>query len=102
MWRARLPDIQARTDAPDHTAGVATWIAPLTRVLGDPATAATTAAKLAVIAQSLLAAMQSALDEHRAAIDDRLDGPTSRILDLVGADLAAERRAVDAAITTFG
>ena len=101
LWRARLPHIPARTDGPDHTADVAAWIAPLQRVLSDPGTATTTAAKLAVIADSLLAAMQSALDEHRAKIDDRLDGPTSRILDLVGTDLAAERRALDAAITTF-
>jgi hypothetical protein len=101
LWRARLPHIPARTDGPDHTDDVAAWIAPLQRVLSDPGTATTTAAKLAVIADSLLAAMQSALDEHRAAIDDRLDGPTSRILDLLGTDLAAERRALDAAITTF-
>jgi hypothetical protein len=98
LWRARLPHIPARTDGPDHTADVAAWIAPLERVLSDPETATTTTAKLAVMADSLLTAMQSAIDEHRAAIDERLDGPTARILDLVNADLTAERRAVDAGL----
>jgi hypothetical protein len=101
LWRARLPCIPARTDGPDHTADVAAWIAPLQRVLADPELATTTSAKLAIVADPVLDAMQSALDEHRAAIDDRLDGPTARILDLVGTDLAAERRALDAAASTF-
>lgn len=97
LWRSRLPHTPARTDGPDHTDDVAVWIAPLQRVLADPDTASTTTAKLAVVAGPVLDAMRSALDEHRAAIDDRLDGPTSRILDLVDADLAAERAAFGAA-----
>jgi hypothetical protein len=101
LWRARLPSTPPRTDGPDPTADVVAWIAPLERVLSDPGTATTTAAKLAVAADSLLTAIRSAVDEHRAAIDERLDGPTARILDLVDADLAAERNAVDAALTRF-
>jgi hypothetical protein len=101
LWRARLPFIPARTDGPDHTADVAAWIAPLQRVLTDPDLATTTTAKLAIVADPVLAALQSALDEHRAALDERLDGPTARILELVGADLAAERRALDAAASAF-
>jgi len=97
LWRARVPHIPARTGCPDHTADVAAWIAPLQRVLSDPETTTTTATKLAVITDSLLSAMQSALDEHRAAINERLDGPTARILDLVDADLVTERNSVDAA-----
>lgn len=97
LWRARLPHIPARTDALDHTADVAAWIAPLQRVLADPDTATSTAAKLEILVGPVLDAMQSAVDEHRAAIDDRLDGPTARILDLVDADLTAERRELDAA-----
>jgi hypothetical protein len=100
LWRARLPYIPARTDGPDHAADVAAWIAPLERVMSDPELATTTAAKLAIIADPVLAALQSALDEHRAAIDERLDGPTARILDLVSTDLATERRALDTALTT--
>ena len=98
LWRARLPQIPARTDGPDHTADVAEWIAPLRRVLTAPDLATTTAAKLAIVADPVLAALESALDEQRAAIDERLDGPTARILDLIGGDLAAERRALDAAL----
>ena len=92
LWRARLPSIPARIDGPDHAAGVAEWIAPLQRVLADPATATSTAAKLAILTGPILDAMHSALDEHRACIDPRLDGPTARILGLVGADFTAERR----------
>ena len=92
LWRARVPSIPARTDGPDHGAGVADWIAPLQRVLADPATATDTAAKLAILIGPILDAMQSALEEHRSCIDDRLDGPTARILGLVDADLTAERR----------
>jgi hypothetical protein len=91
LWRARLPAIPGRTDGPDHTAGVADWIAPLQRVLADPNTAGTTAAKLAILAGPVLDAMHSALEEHHAIIDARLDGPTARVLDLVSADLTAER-----------
>jgi hypothetical protein len=97
LWRARVPHIPARADGPDHAADVAAWIAPLQRVLADPDLATTTAAKLAIVADPVLAAFQSALGEHRAAVDERLDGPTARILELVSADVAAERRALDAA-----
>jgi hypothetical protein len=38
--------------------------------------------------------VDEALAEHRAAIDPLLDGPTARVLDLVAADLAAERTAL--------
>jgi hypothetical protein len=61
LWRARLPFIPARTDGPDHTADVAAWIAPLQRVLTDPDLATTTTAKLAIVADPVLAALQSAL-----------------------------------------
>ena len=101
LWRARLPHIPARPDVPDHTADVATWIAPLQRVLADPDLATTTAAKLAIVADPVLAALQSALDEHCAAIDERLDGPTARILELVSTDVAAERRALDTAASAL-
>lgn len=95
LWRDRLPDIPARPQRIDHDADVAAWIAPLERALADPGTATTTAAKLAILADPLLTSMQSALDAHRMALDERLDGPTARILDLVSIDLAAERTALD-------
>lgn len=102
LWRARLPNIPARDDGPDHTADVAEWIAPLRRVLTDPEVATTTTAKLAIVTDPVLAALESALAEHRAAIDERLDGPTARILDLVGRDLTAERGALDASLARLG
>jgi hypothetical protein len=101
LWRTRMPFIPARTDGPDHTADVAAWIAPLQRVLADPDLVTTTATRLAIIADPVLGALESALDEHRAAIDERLDGPTARILELVRADLDAERRALDATSTSL-
>lgn len=116
LWHDRLPAIDGRTDpaaADDHRGdqadrtppvvdvghrhdGVAvdTWLEPLRRVLTDPATAITSEAKRLVLAGPVLDAVQDAIDEHRRAIDHRLDGPTARILDLVEADVNAERREV--------
>lgn len=118
LWRDRLPDIGRRTTAsgaadssggdqanrtpPDvdgrhRRDGVAvdSWLEPLRRVLTDPATAITTEAKRLVLAGAVLDAVEDAIDEHRRAIDHRLDGPTARLLDLVEADVNAERREVD-------
>ena len=38
--------------------------------------------------------MSAALDEHRVAVDERLDGPTARLLTLVESDVDAERAAL--------
>jgi hypothetical protein len=118
LWRDRLPAIDGRQRAPgaaddrrggraDGTAGdadggdhpeaavVDVWLEPLRRVLTDPATATTTEAKRSVLAGAVLGAVSDAIDEHRRAIDHRLDGPTARLLDLVEADVNAERREVD-------
>ena len=45
---------------------------------------------IAALRESVLPALEAAVTEHRDAIDPLLDGPTARVLDLVGADLAAE------------
>lgn len=118
LWRTRLPAIGGRLRAPgaaddrrggraDGTAGdagggvhpeaavVDVWLGPLRRVLTDPATATTTEAKRSFLAGAVLGAVSDAIDEHRRAIDHRLDGPTARLLDLVEADVNAERREVD-------
>jgi hypothetical protein len=39
-----------------------------------------------------LEALGGAVAEHLDAIDPRLDGPTARALELIGADLDRERR----------
>ena len=52
----------------------------------------TSAEAIAALRESVLPALEAALTEHRDAIDPLLDGPTARVLDLVGADLAAETR----------
>lgn len=117
MWRSRLPMIAGRHDTigdGDGDGGVSgeaggddvvigdggddvqSWLEPLQRVLGDPDTATSTDAKLAILVDPVLAAVRGALDEHRAAVDPRLDGPTARILDLVTADLNAEVEAMSA------
>ncbi len=49
---------------------------------------------IAALRESVLPALEAAVTEHRDAIDPLLDGPTARVLDLVGADLAAERTAL--------
>lgn len=117
LWRARLPAIGGRPSSPgaagdrrggradcaagdadggDHpeAAAIDLWLEPLRRVLTDPATATTTEAKRSVLAGAVLDAVEDAIDEHRRAIDHRLDGPTARLLDLVEADVNAERREV--------
>ena len=55
---------------------------------------ATSAEALAALRESVLPALDGAVDEHRDAIDPLLDGPTARVLDLVAADLTAERAAL--------
>lgn len=95
LWRSRLPVLDGRDtrgdDNSDGTDGdVASWLDPLQRALGNLDPTMTTDARLVILVDPVLAAVRSALDEHRAAIDPRLDGPTSRVLDLVSADLDAE------------
>ena len=99
LWRARLPTYQGRAVASALDARLiaetAAWIEPLAAAL-TTATPTDTAAKVAAMADAVVPAMTSALGEHRTAVDERLDGPTGRILALVEADLAAERAAYDA------
>jgi hypothetical protein len=101
LWRSRVPVIPARdaesVERDSDSDDVSAWLEPLHRVLADPDTAATTTdVKLAILVDPVLASVRSALDEHRAAIDRRLDGPTARILDLVEADIDAEVEAIAA------
>ena len=98
LWRARLPHIPAR---PPHRIG-----GPITRPTwrrGSRRCSASSPTRTRPrrpppswrsSPAPFSTRCSAALDEHRAAIDDRLDGPTARILDLVAADLAAERRAL--------
>lgn len=96
LWRGRLPDTPAREHVPVPD-DVSAWLEPLRRVLSDPDTATTTDDKVGILLDPVLTAVRQALDEHRGAIDPRLDGPTARILDLVAADLDAEIDALDGA-----
>ena len=97
LWRDRLPVYQGRVGAPALEARLAAeteaWIEPLRRALTTAGTT-DTAAKVAALAEAIVPAMSAALDEHRAAVDERLDGPTARLLTLVEADLDAERAAL--------
>jgi len=91
LWRARLPALAGQPGAgPDGDDDVASWLNPLHRALGELGPTTTTGARLAIVVDPVLLAVRSALDEHRAAIDPRLDGPTTRVLDLVTADVDAE------------
>jgi hypothetical protein len=94
LWRSRLPAVEVAGGEDDDVDG---WIAPLRAALeGVESVAAATAA----LRDSVLPALDDALVEHRAAIDPLLDGPTARVLDLVGTDLAAERADLTAATST--
>ena len=88
LWRQRLPALDALDGGADD---VDAWVAPLRSALGN---VATSVEALTVLAGPVLQAVDEALAEHRAAIDPLLDGPTARVLDLVAADLAAERTAL--------
>ena len=55
----------------------------------------TSAEAIAALRESVLPALQAALNEHRDAIDPLLDGTTARVLDLVGADLVAETQRLE-------
>jgi hypothetical protein len=85
LWRARLPVIPHHEVGAD---GVEAWLAPLRTALDtvDEAADAVT-----VMFGPVLEALEQAVDEHRNAIDSRLDGPSARILELVSADLDRER-----------
>jgi hypothetical protein len=93
LWRSRLPTIDAAGGADDD---VDAWIAPLRSAINGVTTADEA---IAALRHSVLPALQEAVAEHRDAIDPLLDGPTARILDLVGADLDAEHADVSAAMS---
>jgi hypothetical protein len=86
LWRDRLPTVERLAGDGDD---VEAWIAPLRAALLDVNTSAEAIAALSV---SVLPALEAAVTEHRDAIDSVLDGPTARVLDLVGADLTEEAR----------
>jgi hypothetical protein len=94
LWRGRLPTYQGRVGADElaarRVAETAAWIEPVRRALAG-AGAGDTASKVAALRDATLPSLAAAVDEHRAAIDAPLDGPTARILDLIAADLAAFR-----------
>jgi hypothetical protein len=92
LWRSRVPTIDAAGDEDDVDA----WIAPLRSAI-DRVTSAGEA--IAALRHAVLPALQEEVAEHRDAIDPLLDGPTARILDLVGADLDAEQADVSAAMS---
>jgi hypothetical protein len=84
LWRQRMPALDALDgDADDVDA----WAAPLRSALQDVRTSEEV---IAALRESVLPALEAAVAEHREAIEPVLDGPTGRVLDLVGADLAAE------------
>jgi hypothetical protein len=84
LWRQRMPALDALDgDADDVDA----WVAPLRSALQDVRTSEEV---IAALRESVLPALEAAVAEHREAIEPVLDGPTGRVLDLVGADLAAE------------
>jgi hypothetical protein len=85
LWRSRLPAIDAAGGDDDVDA----WIAPLRSAMNGVTTADEA---IAVLCHSVLPALKEAVAEHRDAIEPLLDGPTARILDLVGADLSAEEQ----------
>jgi hypothetical protein len=86
LWRDRLPTVERLDGDGDD---VEAWIAPLRAALLD---VNTSAEAIAALRESVLPALEAAVTEHRDAVDPRLDGPTARVLDLVGADLAEEAR----------
>ena len=88
LWRDRLPSVVALDGEGDDVDG---WIAPVRTALAD---VSTSAEAIAVLRDSVLPALEGALSEHREAVDPLLDGPTARVLDLVAADLTAERAAL--------
>ena len=94
LWRGRLPTYQGRVGADElatrRVAETAAWIEPVRRAL-EGAGAGDTPAKVAALRDATLPSLAAAIDQHRAAIDARLDTPTARILDLVATDLAAFR-----------
>ena len=88
LWRERLPSIDGLDGDGDD---VDAWIAPMGAALQD---VRTSEEAIAALRESVLPALEAAVSEHRDAIDPLLDGPTARVLDLVGADLATEAAAL--------
>ena len=84
LWRDRLPAVDWLADTGDD---VDAWIEPLRTALAD---VRTSEEAIAALRESVLPALEAAVSEHRDAIDPLLDGPTARVLDLVGADLTTE------------
>ncbi|CAN5788453.1 hypothetical protein BH24ACT5_BH24ACT5_04500 [soil metagenome] len=93
LWRERRPTHDG-AGRPDIAEGDDDWLAPLRRTLSADGVAerAPTPDKLAVLIDVMLSALDDAVVDHAGAIDERLDGPTARVLALVATDLAAERR----------
>lgn len=91
LWRERRPTHDGTRRADAHGED---WLVPLRAVLAPECglEAAPTTDKLAAVVDVMLPALDVAYAEHAAAVDDALDGPTARVLALVGADLDAERR----------
>lgn len=89
LWRDRLPTVDSLADSGDD---VEAWIEPLRAALAD---VRTSEEAVAALRESVLPALEAAVTEHRDAIDPLLDGPTARVLELVGADLAAETRVLE-------
>lgn len=93
LWRERRPthDGAGRPDVVENDGD--DWLTPLRSTLSADGVIdrAATADKLAAIVEVLLPALDDAAADHAAAIDERLDGPTARVLTLVATDLAAER-----------
>jgi len=87
LWTARLPVIPHHDVSDD----VGDWLAPLRNSLAG---VGSTADAIAVLSGPVLQALEDAAAEHRDAIDGRLDGPTARVLDLVGIDFSGERAAL--------
>jgi hypothetical protein len=78
LWRQREPVIPHHEFATDDDLS---WV---------DSTRAAVEADLAALVDPVLTSMQDHVAEHRSRIDALLDGPTSRILDLVAADLVTE------------
>lgn len=85
LWRARMPAVEGLEDDDDVDA----WLKPLRIALGG---VDQTSDALTVLADPVLKALEAAHAEHCSAINPSLDGPTARVLALIGADLAGERR----------
>lgn len=91
LWAARHPS----TPDADLDAATASARARLDQVATALADLPDDAARITFLADQVLPQLEQVLAEHRERLDERLDAPTARVLDLVLTDVRRDRESAE-------